>query len=153
MWDFFLMHLRWSVYLRRTVNSGEVHRIGLIMVAWLITRCSSSSIMAGLSCLWNSNGMGCDMVAMLLMEVVMCWGLMVLVYWCLCCNVLKFWLCLRRVLWKGCCGSCVVLISVGLRCWWVWEARGAMKVDEGRWRLVCGIFESSVSWLGWYVVW
>ena len=36
--------------------------------------------MAGLSCLWNSNGMGCDMVAMLLMEVVMCWGLMVLVY-------------------------------------------------------------------------
>ena len=35
--------------------------------------------MAGLISLWNSNGMGCDVVAMLLVEVVMCWGFMVLV--------------------------------------------------------------------------
>ena len=42
----------------------------------------------------NDNGMGCDVVAMLLVEVVMCWGFMVLVWLCLRCNVLKFWLCL-----------------------------------------------------------
>ena len=29
--------------------------------------------MAGLMSLWNSNGMGGDAVAMLLVEVVMCW--------------------------------------------------------------------------------
>ena len=50
--------------------------------------------MAGLMSLLNSNGMGCVVVAMLLVEVVMCWGSKVLVWLCLCCNVLKFWLCL-----------------------------------------------------------
>ena len=40
------------------------------------------------------NGMGYDVGAMLLVEVVMCCGFMVLVWLCLCCNVLKFWLCL-----------------------------------------------------------
>ena len=43
--------------------------------------------MAGLIFLWNSNGMGCDVVAMLLVEVVMCWGFMVLILLYLCCNV------------------------------------------------------------------
>ena len=46
------------------------------------------------------------------------------------CAEIKFWLCLWRVLWEGCCGSYVVLISVGLRCWGVWKAWGA-EVDEG----------------------
>ena len=50
--------------------------------------------MAGLFSLWNSNGMGCDAVAMLLVEVIKCWGFMVLVWLCLCCNVSTFWLCL-----------------------------------------------------------
>ena len=50
--------------------------------------------MAGLFSLWNSNGMGYDAVAMLLVEVVKCWGFMVLVWLCLCCNVSTFWLCL-----------------------------------------------------------
>ena len=50
--------------------------------------------MAGLIFLWNSNGMVCDMGTMWLVEVVMCCGFMVLVCLCLCCNVLKFWLCL-----------------------------------------------------------
>ena len=62
--------------------------------------------MAGYISLWNSNVMGCDLVAMLLVEVVMCWGFMVLVLLCLCCNVLKFWLfvtCVAgRVLWWFC---------------------------------------------------
>ena len=71
--------------------------------------------MAGLMSLLNSIGMRCDVVAMLLVEVVMCWGFKVLVWLCLRCNVLKFWLCLCRVLCEGCCGRCVVLISVGLR--------------------------------------
>lgn len=31
--------------------------------------------MAGLICLWNSYGMGCDTVAMLEVEVVVCWVL------------------------------------------------------------------------------
>ena len=43
--------------------------------------------MAGLIFLWNSNGMGCDVVAMLLVEAVMCWGFMVLILLYLCCNV------------------------------------------------------------------
>ena len=51
-------------------------------------------MIAGLVFLWNSNGMGRDVVAMLLVEVVMYWGFMVFVLLCLCCNVLKFWLCL-----------------------------------------------------------
>ena len=50
--------------------------------------------MAELISLWNSNGMECDAVAMLLVEVVMCWGFMVLVFLCWPSNVLKFWLCL-----------------------------------------------------------
>ena len=103
--------------------------------------------MAGLMSLWNSNGMGGDAVAMLLVEVVMCWWLMVLVWLGLRCNVLKFLLCLWRVLWEGCCGSCVVLISVGLQCWWVWEAWGA-EVDEG-W---CMVFVR-VLWIGWDCMW
>ena len=103
--------------------------------------------MAGLISLWNSNGMGCDVVTMLLVEVVICWGFMVLVWLCLCCNMLKFLLCLWRVLWEGCCGSCVVLISVGLHCWWVWEAWGA-EVD-GRW---CVVFVR-VFWVGWDGMW
>ena len=103
--------------------------------------------MAGLMSLWNSNGMGGDAVAMLLVEVVMCWWLMLLVWLGLRCNVLKFLLCLWRVLWEGCCGSCVVLISVGLQCWWVWEAWGA-EVDEG-W---CMVFVR-VLWIGWDCMW
>ena len=51
-------------------------------------------MMAGLISLWNSNGMGCDVGAMLLVEGVMCCGFMVLVWLRLCCNALKFWLCL-----------------------------------------------------------
>ena len=43
--------------------------------------------MAGLISLWNSSGMGCDVVSVLLVEVVMCWGLMVLFWLCLCCNM------------------------------------------------------------------
>ena len=43
--------------------------------------------MAGLISLCNSSGMGCDVVAMLLVEVVMSWGFMVLVWLCLCCNM------------------------------------------------------------------
>ena len=50
--------------------------------------------MAGLISMWNSNSMGCDVVTMLFVEVVMCRGFMVLVWLCLCCNVLKIWLCL-----------------------------------------------------------
>ena len=57
------------------------------------------------------------MVVILFVKVVMFRGFMVLVWLGLCCNVLKFWLCLWRVLWEGCCGSCVVLISVDLHCW------------------------------------
>ena len=103
--------------------------------------------MAGLISMWNSNSMGCDVVTMLFVEVVMCWGFMVLVWLCLCCNVLKIWLCLWRVLWEGCCGSCVVLISVGLRCWWVWEAWGA-EVDGG-W---CVVFVR-ILWVAWDGMW
>ena len=43
-------------------------------------------MMAGLISLWNSSGMGCDVVAMLIAEVVMSLGFMVLVWLCLCCN-------------------------------------------------------------------
>ena len=103
--------------------------------------------MAGLISLWNSYGMGCDVVAMLLMNVVMCWGFMVLVWLCLCCNVLKFWLCLWGVLRERCCGGCVVLIGVGLRCWWVWEAWAA-EVDEG-WCVV----SVRVLWVCWFGMW
>ena len=71
-------------------------------------------MIAGLIFLWNSNGMGRDVVAMLFVEVVMYWGFMVLVLLCLCCNVLQFWLCLWRVLWEGFCGGCVVLVGVVL---------------------------------------
>ena len=39
--------------------------------------------MTGLISLWKSNGMGCDVVAMLLVEAVMSWGFMVLVWLCL----------------------------------------------------------------------
>ena len=35
--------------------------------------------MAGLIFVWNSSGMGCDLVAMLLVEVLVCL--------CLCCNL------------------------------------------------------------------
>ena len=42
--------------------------------------------MAGLISLWNSSGMGCDVVAMLIAEVVMCLGFMVLVWVCLYCH-------------------------------------------------------------------
>ena len=58
--------------------------------------------MAGYISLWNSNVMGSDVVAMLLVEVVMCWGFMVLVLLCLWCNVLTFWFVtcvVGRVLW------------------------------------------------------
>ena len=58
--------------------------------------------MAGYISLWNSNVMGSNVVAMLLVEVVMCWGFMVLVLLCLSCNVLKFWFVtcvVGRVLW------------------------------------------------------
>ena len=122
--------------------------------------------MAELISLWNSNGMECDAVAMLLVEVVMCWGFMVLVFLCWPSNVLKFWLCLWRVLWEGCCDGCVVLlgvvlviwflsfvccISVGVHCWWVWEAL-EVEVDEG-W---CVVFVK-VLWVGrdgmWYGRW
>ena len=50
--------------------------------------------MAELISPWNSNGMEYNAVAMLLVELVICWGFVVLVWLCLCCNVLKFWLCL-----------------------------------------------------------
>ena len=43
-------------------------------------------MMAGLISLWNSSGMRCDVVAMLMVEVVMCLGFMVLVWLCLSCN-------------------------------------------------------------------
>ena len=43
--------------------------------------------MAGLISLWNNSGMGRDVVAMLGMGVVVCWGFMVLVWLCLCCNL------------------------------------------------------------------
>ena len=43
-------------------------------------------MMAGLISLWNSSGMGCDVVAMLMVEVVMCLSFMVLVWLCLSCN-------------------------------------------------------------------
>ena len=36
--------------------------------------------MAGLICLWNSCGMGCDKVAMSRVEVGVCWGFKVLVW-------------------------------------------------------------------------
>ena len=63
--------------------------------------------MAGYISLWNSNVMGCDVVAMLLVEVVMCWGFMVLVWLCLCCNVLKLnFGCVCDV----CCGKGVVVV-------------------------------------------
>ena len=39
--------------------------------------------MAGLICFWNSCGLGCDTVAMLMVEVVMCWSFRVLVWLCL----------------------------------------------------------------------
>ena len=42
--------------------------------------------MAGLISLWNSSGMGCNVVAVLIAEVVMCLGFMVLVWLCLCFN-------------------------------------------------------------------
>ena len=35
----------------------------------------------------ESSGMGCDVVSVLLVEVVMCWGLMVLFWLSLCCNM------------------------------------------------------------------
>ena len=47
--------------------------------------------MSGLISPWNSNDMGCGVVAMLLVEVVMCWGFIKLVWLRLCSNVLKFW--------------------------------------------------------------
>ena len=51
--------------------------------------------------------MGCDVVAMLLVEVVMCWGFMVLVWLCQCCNVLKLnFGCVCDV----CCGKGVVVV-------------------------------------------
>ena len=44
--------------------------------------------MAGLISLWNSSGMGYNVVAMLLLvEVVNCWGFMAFVWLCFCCNV------------------------------------------------------------------
>ena len=39
----------------------------------------SRFIMAGLICLWNSCGMGCDTVAILGVQVVVCWDFRVLV--------------------------------------------------------------------------
>ena len=36
-------------------------------------------MMVELICLWNSSGMGRDVLAMLLVEVIMCWGFMVFV--------------------------------------------------------------------------
>ena len=49
--------------------------------------------MCELVSLWNSYDTGYDVVAILLVNVVICCGFMVLVL-CLRCNMLKFWLCL-----------------------------------------------------------
>ena len=38
--------------------------------------------MAGLSSLWKSCGVRCDVMAMLGVEMVVCWGFMVLVWLC-----------------------------------------------------------------------
>ena len=61
--------------------------------------------MAGLFSLWNSNGMGCDAVAMLLVEVVKCW-----VLWCwfgyVCVVMCRHFGCVC----DGCCGKGVVIV-------------------------------------------
>ena len=44
-------------------------------------------MMAGLICFWNNCGMGRDVVTMLGVEVVVCWGFMILVSLCLCCDL------------------------------------------------------------------
>ena len=52
--------------------------------------------MAGLISLWNSNGMGCDVVAMYLVEVVMCLGFYSV-------GLVMFVTCVvGRVLWWSC---------------------------------------------------
>ena len=43
--------------------------------------------MAELISLWNSSDMGCNVGAMLLVDVVHCWGFMAFVWLCFCCNV------------------------------------------------------------------
>ena len=42
-------------------------------------RCSKRSMMAGFIFLRNNSGIGSDLLAMLLVEVVMCWSFMALV--------------------------------------------------------------------------
>ena len=100
-------------------------------------------IIAGLICLWNSCGLGCDTEATSRVEVVTCWGFRVLV-----------WLCLWCILWEACPGRCIVLLcvilvdwfllfvwcgSVGLYCSCTWEDL------RTKWMLLVSVL---VLWVG-----
>ena len=94
--------------------------------------------MAGLICLWNSNGMRCEVVAMLLVEVVMCWDFMVMVW---------FWFGDGLVWWSFGFMVMVFVDKCGFALLGSMRSLGS-EVDEG-WYVVF----LRVLWVGWDGMW